>query len=64
MNDNLEFENRLLVEKYLTLMKLLLKIADDYLNNQTSEIDIRLLEEIFKEQNEIFSRLIFKEFLQ
>jgi len=59
MNNDLEYEEKLLLEKYLTLMKVLLKIAEDHLNGQTSEIDIGLVQEIMKQQSEILSQLFF-----
>jgi len=57
---DLDLEERLMVEKYLTLMKVLLKMAEDYLNGLTSEIDIALVEEVMKEQTELLNRLVFK----
>ena len=59
MNNDLDFEEKLLIEKYLTLVKMLLEMAEDYLAGKTTEIDLRLADEIMKVQNEIFSRLAF-----
>jgi hypothetical protein len=63
MKDNLESGERLLVEQYLMLMRALLEIAEDYFEGKTKDIDMELVQEILKDQNEIFNRLTFKKFL-
>ena len=63
MNDNLEFEERLLVKEYLMLMRSLLEIAEDYFEGRTTDIDMEPVQEILKDENEIFNSLTFRKFL-
>jgi hypothetical protein len=63
MKDSLEPGEMLLVEQYLMLMRALLEIAENYFECETKNIDMELVQEILKDQNEIFNHLTFKKFL-
>jgi len=60
---DMDFEERYLFGKYLTLTKLLLQIAEDFASGKTTTIDFTAVEEIVKEQIEIMNRLTLKDFL-
>jgi hypothetical protein len=57
MKDNMSSEEKLLIQQYLALIRLLLEMAEKYIDGKTDEIDMILLDKILKEENE------FKKFL-
>jgi len=63
MKDNFDFEEKLFLEQYLMLMRALLEIAENYFEGKTTDIDMELVQEILRDQNEILNRLTFKNFL-
>jgi len=56
----MDLEDQLLVAKSITLMKMLLEIAEDSLKDQRSEIDWTIVEKIMREQTELLNHLLFK----
>jgi hypothetical protein len=57
MKDNMSSEEKQLIQQYLVLMRLLLEMAEKYIDGKIEEIDMLLVNEILNAQNE------FKEFL-
>jgi hypothetical protein len=57
MKEKMSSGEKLLIKQYLALMRLLLEMAEKYIDGNTDEIDMLLVNEILKAENE------FKEFL-
>jgi hypothetical protein len=57
MKDNMSSGEKLLIQQYLMLMRLLLEMAEKYMDGNIDEIDMMLVNEILKEQD------AFKKFL-